>query len=323
MEHNRAGVGTLFRCDTTAFFLLSTLLSRSLTAVQIIRRSTLAFYLLLGLILGGSAAVVLWQAQVSPLWALLIPVVLTVWVGRRPLRRWRVAQQSFPEVWRQWLQRSVPLYGALAGDARDRFERDVLFFLDEWRFEGVADTAVQDRHRLAVAAGAALILHGRPDWELPTKRTILLYPDRFDDDYLGGRDADYDGMVHAQGPIILTRQAVEDSWAYPHNGDNVVLHELAHLFDFTHAEAVGVPTLMDPASAEAWEKLVQQEMRRAARGQSLLRPYAAENGAELFAVAVENFFERPGALKRRHEALYNALVNFFNLDVAALLQEPS
>jgi Mlc titration factor MtfA (ptsG expression regulator) len=258
-----------------------------------------------------------------------------------------VAQQSFPEVWQQWLARFVPLYGAFDDDARARFERDVLFFLDEWRFEGVADTAVQDRHRLAVAAGAALILHGRPDWELPTKRTILLYPDRFDDDYLEGQGADYDGMVHAQGPIILTRQAVEQSWAYPHNGDNVVLHELAHLFDFTHAEAVGVPTLMDPASAEAWERLVRQEMRRAARGQSLLRPYAAdsaeawerlvrqemrraargqsllrpyaaENGAELFAVAVENFFERPDVLKRRHEALYNALANFFNLDVAGL-----
>jgi len=289
--------------------------------VQIIRRSTLLFYVLLGVILGGSAAVILWQAQVSPLWALLIPAMLLVWAGRRPLRRWRVAQQTFPDVWRQWLERSVPLYDALDDQARARFERDVLFFLDEWRFEGVAETTVQDRHRLAVAAGAALILHGRPDWELPTKRTILLYPDRFDDDYLEGGGADYDGMVHAQGPIILTRQAVEDSWAFPHNGDNVVLHELAHLFDFTHAEAVGVPTLMDPASAEAWEALVQREMQRAARGQSLLRPYAAENGAELFAVAVENFFERPTALKRRHEELYNALVNFFNLDVAALHQE--
>ncbi|NBB99697.1 MAG: hypothetical protein GVY15_02405 [Bacteroidetes bacterium] len=315
--------------------------------MQIIRRSTLTYYALLALILGGSAAIVLWHAEEAPWWALLVPAVLALWAGRRPFRRWRVAQQSFPEVWQQWLARFVPLYGAFDDDARARFERDVLFFLDEWRFEGVADTAVQDRHRLAVAAGAALILHGRPDWELPTKRTILLYPDRFDDDYLEGQGADYDGMVHAQGPIILTRQAVEQSWAYPHNGDNVVLHELAHLFDFTHAEAVGVPTLMDPASAEAWERLVRQEMRRAARGQSLLRPYAAdsaeawerlvrqemrraargqsllrpyaaENGAELFAVAVENFFERPDVLKRRHEALYNALANFFNLDVAGL-----
>lgn len=291
--------------------------------MQIIRRSTLTYYALLALILGGSAAIVLWQAQEALWWALLIPAVLALWAGRRPFRRWRVAQRSFPEVWQQWLERFVPLYGAFDDDARARFERDVLFFLDEWRFEGVADTAVQDRHRLAVAAGAALILHGRPDWELPTKRTILLYPDRFDDDYLEGQGADYDGMVHAQGPIILTRQAVEESWAYPHNGDNVVLHELAHLFDFTHAEAVGVPTLMDPASAEAWERLVRQEMQRAARRQSLLRPYAAENGAELFAVAVENFFERPDVLKQRHEALYNALANFFNLDIAALQRKSS
>ena len=136
----------------------------------------------------------------------------------------------------------------------------------------------------------------------------------FDEDYLDTDYAAYDGMVHAQGPIILSVNAVEADWARPGNGHNVVLHELAHLFDFEHGGAEGTPSLMDSASAEAWRALVRREMRRVRLGTSLLRGYAATNPAEFFAVAVENFFDRPATLHRRHPHLFEALVAFFNLD---------
>ena len=173
--------------------------------------------------------------------------------------------------------------------------------------------------RLGVGAGAALLLHGRPDWELPVRRTILFYPDRFDQDYTDSDYAAYDGMVHAQGPVILSAAAVEKDWALPGSGHNVVLHELAHLFDFEQGGAEGTPSLMDPASAAAWRALVRREIRRVRLGTSLLRGYAASNPAEFFAVAVENFFDRPVALHRRHPHLFNALKAFFNLDPRGVL----
>ncbi|MDX1548092.1 MAG: zinc-dependent peptidase, partial [Rhodothermales bacterium] len=108
--------------------------------------------------------------------------------------------------------------------------------------------------------------------------------------------------------------AVMEDWAAPGTGHNVVLHEIAHLFDFDDAYAEGIPSLMDPKSAEAWSRLVRREMRRVRLGKSLLRRYAATNPAEFFAVAVENFFDRPDALKQRHPHLFDALVAFFNLD---------
>lgn len=273
------------------------------------------FYGSLALILGGVFTIV--GAETTPRggWFGLVPVfIVGGWGLRRPLRRWRLARLAFPASWRDWLTARVPFYNTLPGEARLRFERDVQFFLDEQSFEGLEGLDVTEAMRLSVAVGAALLLHGRPDWELPTTRTILFYPDRFDEDYYDGDYAAYNGMVHAQGPVILSAAAVEEDWARPGNGHNVVLHELAHLFDFEHGGAEGTPSLMDPASADAWRGLVRREMRRVRLGTSLLRGYAATNAAEFFAVAVENFFDRPVVLHRRHPHLFEALMAFFNLD---------
>jgi hypothetical protein len=80
------------------------------------------------------------------------------------------------------------------------------------------------------------------------------------------------------------------------------------------AVAEGVPSLMDRSSAKAWSQLVRREMQYVRLGKSLLRRYAATNPAEFFAVAAENFFDRPQQLYDRHPELFEALTAFFNLD---------
>jgi Mlc titration factor MtfA (ptsG expression regulator) len=219
-----------------------------------------------------------------------------------------------PSVWRDWLHDRVVLYRRLDAPGRERFGRDVRFVLGEYSFEGVRGVTVTDELRLSVAAGVACLLHGRPAWELPGSRSVLFYPDRFDDTYYGGGSAHFDGMAHQQGPIILTAPSVRGGWARTNDGDNVVLHELAHLFDFDNEGADGVPSLVAPGSAPDWQALVRAEMRRVEQGRSVLRPYAAEAPSEFFAVAVESFFEQPKQLARHHGALFRALTAFFQLD---------
>ncbi len=231
---------------------------------------------------------------------------------RRPLRRLRLVRAPFPEASRTWLASHVAFYAALDAAGRQRFERDVTWATDGLTFEGVAEAQPTDALRLAVAAGAALLLHGHPDWELPTERTVLFVPDTFDEAYGDEEPGAFDGMVHSQGPIVLSALAVERGWARE-DGSNVVLHELAHVFDFEGWEADGAPSFLDPRSAEAWRALVRSEMRRAERGDGVLRAYAASAPAELFAVATEQFFERPARLRARHPELFEALVAFYNL----------
>ena len=283
--------------------------------MQIVRTTTVVFQVSLALILGGAFAVIGVQATPWGAGLGLVPVLVLVLVaGRKPLRRWRLARRSLSQADQAWLEQHVPYFRHLEASRRDRFERDVRLFRAEQRFEAVGTAEVTDETTLAVAAGAALMLNGRPEWELGTRRTILIYPESFDDDYHGGDYAAFDGMVHAQGPVILSQDAIEASWANPEDGSNVIVHELAHLFDFDDTYAEGVPSLMDPSSAAAWQQLVRAEMRRARLGKSLLRRYAATNPAEFFAVASENFFERPAILQRRHPRVFEALKAFYNLD---------
>lgn len=282
--------------------------------MQIVRRSSLVFVLLLAGMVGSGVAVVGSQlVEGGGWWGGLVAAGVVFFGLRRPWRRWHVARQPFPGAWRTWLQAHVPWYSRQGTEARARFERDIQFFLAEQRFEGVG-VEVTETLRVAVAAGAALLLHGRPDWELPTHRTILFYAEAFDDQYFEGDGGTFAGMVHAQGPVLFSVRDVVRSWADPEDGFNVVLHELAHLLDYQNADADGSPALLDAASEGAWRDLVTREMRRIRLRRSLLSDYALTNRAEFFAVAVEVFFERPERMARQHRALFKALQAFFNLD---------
>lgn len=285
------------------------------STMKILSRSTLVWAILMSVVAGGTLAVIGDQATPYGPWpGIGTGVVVLLLTLRRPLRRWRVSRRPLGEANRQWLNARIPLYQRLDADGRARFERDVQFVLDEYSFEGVQGVDASKNLRLAVAAGVACLLHGRPEWDLPGTTSFLFYPDRFDDDYFGGDYADYDGMAHEQGPTILTASSVEHSWDSPDDGDNVVLHELAHHFDFDNINADGVPSLVAPESAQAWQALVKNEIRKVRHGQSILRPYAAEAPSEFFAVATEVFFEQPNRMHDHHPDLFGALCAFYQID---------
>lgn len=242
--------------------------------------------------------------------------LLVLLIGsRRVMRQYFARRQPPTPEMQQWLHRHIRWYRHFGADERRRYEAAFMQYLADHTFEGVRGAEVNPAHTWAVAAAGALMLHGRPDWPWPAQRSIVFLPDRFDDGYLsGGRDADFDGMVHAQGSVLLSIPSVEEAWAYDEDGSNVILHELAHVLDFHGGYAEGVPGLMDRGSVAAWEELVDREMRRIRQRASLIRPYGATNPAEFFATSVENFFERPDQLRSRHQSLFDALVALFQFD---------
>ncbi len=283
--------------------------------MQVVSRSYIAYRVTLAVIVGVGVGIVAAVAM-PPGWLAGVGIfVLVLLISlRKPIRRLRAVRSALPAGTREWLERFVPLYRKLDEDARRRFENDMKIVLDEWTYEGVDAVEVTPEMKIGVAAGAALLLHGRPDWELPRHQTVLFYPDRFDSDYMLHEEAAFDGMAHQQGPIILSSVALKESWEDTEDANNVVLHELAHLLDYKNEFADGVPSLLDPGSAVAWQDLVRKEMWRIRHRRSMLRGYGATNPAEFFAVSVENFFERPSLMAEKHPQLFAAMMALFNLD---------
>lgn len=232
-------------------------------------------------------------------------------------RRKRLLSTPFPGSWRKVLERRVEFYCNLDGDGRRRFEDDVRIFLAEQNVYGLRGAAVSDEARVLIAAAAATLGHGIPDWEWPSLRDVVVYPRAFDDECRQSGDAEILGMVHAQGPILISERDLKHGFCRPHDGHNVAMHELAHVMDFATGHADGLPAGLEWVATAPWVDVVAQRLRKLRKKhRSVLRRYAATNEAEFFAVAVEAFFERPRRLHREDPELYAMLADYFRQDPA-------
>lgn len=271
-------------------------------------------------VLGGVVALML--AVVSEPWTapfgILFGAAYYVLATRRYRKRRLALAQPIPEPWQRILREKVVFYRKLEEEARQRFEIDVRLFLLEQRIIAEHGAIVDDETRLLIAASAAMLAHGLPEWEWPTFRDIIVYPRAFDEQYQPGQHGTVAGMVHAQGPVLISRRDLRHGFKKPADGHNVALHELAHVMDFADGRADGVPADVSFVSTAPWVAMVANRLKRVRRrkGPQALRQYAGTNEAELFAVAVEAFFERPRDLKAKDPDLYRMLADYFAQDPA-------
>jgi MtfA peptidase len=244
----------------------------------------------------------------------------------RPRVRYR--RESVPPEWRAVVARNVPLAAPLGEAERERLLKLAQLFVRDVPFEGVG-LEVTDEIRVTVAAHACLLLLRLDYPRFPTLRRILVYPGVFQprrlETYRLGEIWQEPhpalGEAWTGGIVILSWESVLGGARDPADGQNVVLHEFAHVLDGENGAMDGVPVLERAAALRAWRRAVaagyELEVSEVERGgDPPLHPYAATNRAEFFAVATEAFFERPAALARALPALYAALRGFYRTDPA-------
>lgn len=236
----------------------------------------------------------------------------------------RAIAAPFPPAWRQLLERRVAFYQQLPPTDRRRFEQRMQLFLARTRISGV-ETDVDDLTRVLVAASAVIPIWGFPDWHYPNLSEVLIVPDAWQQP----RDAEAE-IRPLEGTLLgsvqgfqndqymrLSKAALERGFRDWQNGENVGIHEFAHVLDHADGTIDGAPSLaLPPELQAAWADVIRRELNRVRRGSGILDGYAGTNEAELFAVALENFFEDPDRLAKFHPELYSLLSQ-------ALSQQPS
>ena len=238
------------------------------------------------------------------------------------------------------ITRNVPLRRRLPATLAARHDGLVSAFLSEKEFVGCNGLVATDEIRATIAALACLLVLGRRG-HYDALHSVLVYPSAFwvedevEDDagVVERRRRDLSGEAWEASRIILSWEDVLESARFPGEGYNVALHEFAHYLDAEGrglaappaSGAGGLGTRVPAArirAIEAWSADMAREFEalRAALERdedTFLDPYAAEDEKEFFAVATEDFFERPRELATGQPRLYGLMREFYGLDPAA------
>jgi hypothetical protein len=238
------------------------------------------------------------------------------------------------------IDRNVPAVRVLPAELRARLESLMGAFLAEKEFIGCNGLVVTDEIRSTIAALACLLVLGRRG-HYDELHSVLVYPtafwveDEVEDEagVVAQRRRVLSGEAWESSRIILSWEDVLEAARFPGEGYNVALHEFAHYLD---AEGLGLAAPPCPPVAPPRERAPAARVRAVAdwvndladefeslldavdRGErTFLDPYAAEDAAEFFAVATEDFFERPRELRAALPRLYALLQEFYALDPAS------
>jgi MtfA peptidase len=212
---------------------------------------------------------------------------------------------------------SKPYYAALGKHDKREFEKRVkeVLYEKEWQGQGIAVTREM---KLRIASALVQLTFGLERILLLHFQRIVIHPAEFKDRKTGNRH---------QGDVRPGRRTINLSWKHfelgyadPHDGRNLGLHEMAHALWLENRIANQEHDFLDRELLQAWDREAEAQIRSIRRGtEHLFRKYAATNTAEFFAVAVENFFEQPGAFARELPALYSILQRLLRQDPAHIM----
>ncbi len=250
---------------------------------------------------------------------------------RSLLRRER---PGLPEGWQEILAARSAQWALLNGDERTRLGELAEHVLTTKRWEAARGLTLTDEIRTVVAAHAALLILGLDESWYDGVGTIVSRrgamrrrppaptwgPVR---GVVDGSPGPVDGEAHdGRGPVMINWNTARREAAHPRGGRDVTLHEFAHKIDMRDSTIDGTPYIEDAAQRERWIEVGTAEFQavRAGTAGDLLRPYAATNPGEFFAVATEVFFTRPERMATEKPELYDVLATFFRQDPAARVE---
>ena len=252
------------------------------------------------------------------------------WLRER--RRAEVRKRPFPPKWEAFVRANVAHYCMLNDAERAELRAMMQVLLEEKHWEGCGGLDLTDEIKVTIAAQACLLQLGLPHDYYPDVASILVYPSTVVlPERRPGVLERVSGPVEPPVPIlgqalnwesvILVWDAVLHTARHPEQGHNLVYHEFAHKLDMLDGAADGTPPIADRARLSEWVAVCSREFMRlrhlAEKGaQTFLDAYGAKNEAEFFAVATEEFFDRPLELRKQAPDLYRVLNVYYRQDPA-------
>ncbi|MEO1051516.1 MAG: zinc-dependent peptidase [Bacteroidota bacterium] len=217
------------------------------------------------------------------------------------------------------LKKYFPFYKRLNAVDQKKFEKKLHQFIAAKKFIPRDIEAITPEMKTLIAAAAVQLTFGLPKVYLSHFKRILVYPDSY---YSTINRTYHKGEVNPRyGMIVLSWKNFVEGYIDCTDSMNLGLHEMAHALRFENLIKNGEHNFFDPNTLAEWERRSTQIVNDMAAGRnSFFRDYAMTNREEFFAVAVENFFERPEGFQEAMPKLYRLMCKLLNQDPVQLYQ---
>lgn len=248
------------------------------------------------------------------LWALpfllLIVLLWKIWFGKKEPRI-----KTFSRSWSKILNEKVSFYTELNSEEKIRFEKEILYFLNNVTVTGVK-VEIDDVDKLLVASSAVIPLFGFPELRYRNINEVLLYKDAFNEEHqTEGEKRTILGKVGSGNMnrlMILSLPALRASFANKTSKSNVGIHEFVHLIDKADGAVDGLPeSLLQQQYVLPWLNAMQKEIGNINKNNSDINPYGATSQIEFLSVASEYFFNQPDKFKDNHPELYKLMTTMY------------
>jgi len=221
-------------------------------------------------------------------------------------------------IYQPYIDKYFPILSKLSEEDRLLFESRVQRFINMKTFKTRGAIQVTPEMKALIAGSAIQITMGYPDVYFSHFRTIIIYPDKYYSRLTGKY---HQGEVNQLGVIVLSWNSFMEGFRDPRDGVNLGYHEMAHALKLQDIVENNDYSFLDTDTMRAFEREAIKEMRIVKdnhEGTSFFREYSATNMNEFFAVAIENFIERPSEFKKYNCNLYLLLAKILNFDLLEL-----
>lgn len=253
----------------------------------------------------------------------IIIIGLIVWQVTRYLDQERYAHlmitAGLNDAQKSILSKYFRYYLALPQKSKKIFEYRVAKFIRLKKFVPRRMDEVTMEMKVLIAASAIQLSFGFPQVFLSYFKYIVIYPDQF----LSNTSGKYHkGEVNPrEKAIVLSWKHFVEGYTEP-EGVNLGLHEMAHALQLENVVMNTEYDFLHPEYIQHWQKMASEEMKKIQAGDTrFFRAYGGTNHHEFFAVAVENFFERPREFMEHSPETYKALTNLLHQDPIRLYEE--
>jgi Mlc titration factor MtfA (ptsG expression regulator) len=202
-------------------------------------------------------------------------------------------------------------YARLSENGKAKFIHRVLFYCNNWTWEGRDGVVIDAKIKWKIASAAAQLTFGFRDYSIDFIKTIVIYPNTF---YSGLLKAYAKGITYGfNGFVAFSLKDFEEGYLYGDDRYNLGLHEMSHAIKLNNQLKKSEDATWQTHFIK-WLKENKPEIERIKHGSHFLRDYAGTNFGEFFAVCTEHFYEVPEAFKEELPHTYFGLCLLYNIN---------